>query len=446
MKIEINIEKKLMLVLVAAICIISAMPLILATPATGVTHPADDTTPGTFYTGNYTFPNNLIINGSVGIGTVSPSYKLDVNSSLRLIPTATAPAGNNGVIFYNTSSNKFRCYEGGAWKDCINSTGGVSTLSCTERTSSAGNSVVTVSCLAGETVHNCDFNQVSGGCTYTSMTATATSCTFSGLVCAMGCNCGQAEALCCQGGGGGGATTDYECKRTPGTYTGNLGGISGADAICASVFGSGWTFMNTKEEIWAVIRKDPTVYSGLPTGSYGINTSFDQQLENNAWYWEPSEERFGANSNCAEYTSNSGVVYGGVSTISRVGGGGSVWIYSELACSNSYRIWCCNPVSSGGGGGSSVSFTYYCFNNTSNPPFIGGYPECTDAGGSQRYCPAGFRQIYNVGGWGCVCRDYGGNFIPTFFPPGTTCGNPPCIYGIPAQYPNPIGQAYVCSQ
>ena len=29
------------------------------------------------------------------------------------------PAGANGRIIYNSTSNKFRCYENGAWTDCI---------------------------------------------------------------------------------------------------------------------------------------------------------------------------------------------------------------------------------------------------------------------------------------------------------------------------------------
>ncbi len=61
-------------------------------------------------------------NGNIGIGTTGPAYKLDVVGALRLQPSSQ-PTGANGVIYYDSSRNKFRCYQNNAWVDCIASGG-----------------------------------------------------------------------------------------------------------------------------------------------------------------------------------------------------------------------------------------------------------------------------------------------------------------------------------
>ena len=61
--------------------------------------------------------------GNVGIGTTAPAYKLDVAGALRLQPSS-APSGANGVIYYDSGENKFKCFQAGSWQDCIGSGGG----------------------------------------------------------------------------------------------------------------------------------------------------------------------------------------------------------------------------------------------------------------------------------------------------------------------------------
>ncbi|MBI4347064.1 MAG: tail fiber domain-containing protein [Elusimicrobia bacterium] len=63
--------------------------------------------------------------GNVGIGTPSPGALLDVSGDGKtiLIPRksdAGDPASPaNGMMYYNANTNRFRCYQGGAWQDCV---------------------------------------------------------------------------------------------------------------------------------------------------------------------------------------------------------------------------------------------------------------------------------------------------------------------------------------
>jgi hypothetical protein len=56
--------------------------------------------------------------GNTLIGTTTNSgHKLQVNNSLRMVPTATVPAAVAGAIYYNSAVNKLRLYDGSAWVD-----------------------------------------------------------------------------------------------------------------------------------------------------------------------------------------------------------------------------------------------------------------------------------------------------------------------------------------
>ncbi len=65
--------------------------------------------------------------GNIGIGTLFPTYGLEVNDDLKitngnrliLASASSDPSGENGAIYYNIQSNKFRCYQDGVWIDCI---------------------------------------------------------------------------------------------------------------------------------------------------------------------------------------------------------------------------------------------------------------------------------------------------------------------------------------
>lgn len=67
-------------------------------------------------------------NGNVAIDTTTDAgFKCDINGTLRvqnaltLGNLASDPTGSNGMVYYNTTTNKFKSYQNGAWIDLIDS-------------------------------------------------------------------------------------------------------------------------------------------------------------------------------------------------------------------------------------------------------------------------------------------------------------------------------------
>ena len=58
------------------------------------------------------------VNKQVLVGS-STSDATAISLVLDSYNNATDPTGVNGSMYYNSSLGKFRCYEGGAWKDCV---------------------------------------------------------------------------------------------------------------------------------------------------------------------------------------------------------------------------------------------------------------------------------------------------------------------------------------
>jgi hypothetical protein len=65
--------------------------------------------------------NKLVVGNSTGT---------DANTTLLILDGATADptTGYNGAQYYNSSNNKFRCYQNSAWVDCITTASGVTTI------------------------------------------------------------------------------------------------------------------------------------------------------------------------------------------------------------------------------------------------------------------------------------------------------------------------------
>ena len=107
--------------------------------------------------------------GFVGIGTTNPQAKMNIIGNLQIgsrvgsstpsylvLDTGTSePTGSNGSMYYNSSMNKFRCYENGAWRNCTgsNTTGvGVTFGTVTLQTGSTllGTITITPSTASGD--------------------------------------------------------------------------------------------------------------------------------------------------------------------------------------------------------------------------------------------------------------------------------------------------------
>ncbi len=99
----------------------------------------------------------LAVQNTSGLGqlTVDTTNKIvqvgnavtDANATLLILDSyngGSDPAGYNGAMYYNTSTNKLRCYENGAWTDCITTSGpGGANTSLSNLTSTSVNQTLT---------------------------------------------------------------------------------------------------------------------------------------------------------------------------------------------------------------------------------------------------------------------------------------------------------------
>ncbi len=75
---------------------------------------------GDSQTGNLSLqPKGTSITGNVQIGAGAGGSTTPDLLALDIKSDAGDPTGMNGAIYYNANSSKFRCYQGGAWADCI---------------------------------------------------------------------------------------------------------------------------------------------------------------------------------------------------------------------------------------------------------------------------------------------------------------------------------------
>ncbi len=71
-----------------------------------------------YVSGGKNFIQNYL---GVGPGASSPQFQLDLDGAMRIRPSIQPSVPQNGVIYYNSTEKKFKCYEDNAWKNCISS-------------------------------------------------------------------------------------------------------------------------------------------------------------------------------------------------------------------------------------------------------------------------------------------------------------------------------------
>lgn len=89
----------------------------------------------------------------IGGGNVSP----DGSPTLLILDyknSADDPTGTNGAMYYNSSSNRMRCYEAGAWSDCVTHRNAVNLAADVINTSALANTIADVTGLSWPVIAN----------------------------------------------------------------------------------------------------------------------------------------------------------------------------------------------------------------------------------------------------------------------------------------------------
>ena len=73
-----------------------------------------------FHTGNNNAPADgqrmyITSGGNVLINTTDAGQRLQINDSLRLVPTSTVPTASAGAMYYDNATNKLKLYDGTTW-------------------------------------------------------------------------------------------------------------------------------------------------------------------------------------------------------------------------------------------------------------------------------------------------------------------------------------------
>jgi hypothetical protein len=95
MKIEISVRRIHLACFIIALAVLAGINYVIAqTSYTTLGHSASQIGPGTFQSGDYTFPGDVVVSsGKVGIGTAGPSAKLDIRGGTDVDLSNSAKPG-----------------------------------------------------------------------------------------------------------------------------------------------------------------------------------------------------------------------------------------------------------------------------------------------------------------------------------------------------------------
>ncbi len=127
-------------------------------------------------------------------------------------------------------------------------------------------------------------------------------------------------------------TSDISYCKTSSTYTGNLGGISGANAKCVTGCGAGYVFASLNTACAPSAASNATYYSwdvGWTNTSLGLRRAVLEATCDDGAAWGCSK-----GTDCASWTSANGMTEGGTSAPT------TCMTESNAPCNSSKRILC----------------------------------------------------------------------------------------------------------
>lgn len=195
------------------------------------------------------FVNNAaVFNGMISTNDIVMSQsEAGVKLTLGRKTTSGDPAGTNGAMYYNTTANKFRCYEGGAWKDCI-TTAGFSSIGAIDSVAKSANGAS----VSGDSIILQTADETNPGLVSTGSQTFAGDKTFNGGVEINGASPSTGDAplaLKVQGGAGGSGTSACMVPQILGGHTAGQCGYSGGGTSIIGGQGAGGLVGTTEDRV-----------------------------------------------------------------------------------------------------------------------------------------------------------------------------------------------------